>query len=92
MKIGLKSRYFRPVQDRFPGFPPSLPCHTDFFSSLLSFYGARAGEKLDEGLARDCFDANGQLSPFIEVLHGLCMFGLRHDIAPDLLRSEVRFG
>ena len=60
--------------------------------SAISFFGPHAQTRLDDGLMRNCFDDDGQLSPFIELLHGQCMFGLRHDISPDLLRSEVRFG
>lgn len=60
--------------------------------SLLAFFGEDAAGRLGDDLVRSCFDDTGQLSPYIEILHGLCMFGLRQDIAPDQLRSEVRFG
>lgn len=64
----------------------------DISYSMVGFFGDKAGNRLTDETVRACFDSSGQLSPQIEILHGLCMFGLRQGVSPDLLHSEVRFG
>jgi hypothetical protein len=59
---------------------------------LLCHYADEARALLRPDIIDRCLDEDGGTTIFFDAVHGQCMFGLKHNIAPHLLRVDGGIG